>query len=136
MNKVLFLLVAFLMFSCNKEKRSDKYLAGDWDIVEYSEVIFDGTMNKYNLLSGEAHFDKLKGNSEANFQLSFKAIRNLDTLEKVLNGTYKRRTIDTLDFNLDTISYVFEISRIFKTDLNTQGGLAPDRKSIFIMKKK
>jgi hypothetical protein len=63
-------------------------------------------------------------------------VGSFDTVEKTFNGTYKRRTIDTLEFNVDTEIYLFEITRIFKKDLNLQGGLAPDRKSIFIMKKK
>ena len=130
MSKVLFFVMLSVLLSCSKEKQSNKYLAGDWDIITYSEVIFDGTINKYDLISGSAHFDKLSGGTASNFQLNFKAVGSFD------NGTYKRRTIDTLEFNVDTEIYLFEITRIFKKDLNLQGGLAPDRKSIFIMKKK
>jgi|TARA_R110000737_G_scaffold353481_1_gene405962 hypothetical protein len=136
MSKVLFFVMLSVLLSCSKEKQSNKYLAGDWDIITYSEVIFDGTINKYDLISGSAHFDKLSGGTASNFQLNFKAVGSFDTVEKTFNGTYKRRTIDTLEFNVDTEIYLFEITRIFKKDLNLQGGLAPDRKSIFIMKKK
>jgi hypothetical protein len=134
MNKVVYLFLVLLL-SCNKEKRSNKYFAGDWDIMTYSEVIFDGTINKYNLISGSAHFEKLTGATESNFQLSFYAVGSFDTLEKKINGTYKRRTMDSLEFNFDTSTCIFEINRLFKTDMNLQGGMAPNRKSIFIMKK-
>jgi hypothetical protein len=136
MNKIGYILILALLFSCNKEKRYNKYLAGNWNIEDYSEVIFDGTLNKYTVINGEAKFDKLNGNSEAGFQLSFKALNNFDTVEKNLTGTYKRISLDTLEFNMDTVKYIMDINRIYKTDLNLQGGFEPNRKSIFIMKKK
>jgi hypothetical protein len=136
MNKIIFLGLVIFLFSCNKEKKSSKYIAGDWEIRTYSEIIFDGTINKYDLLFGTAHFDKLIGNSESNFQIAFKATTSLDTVDKNLNGTYKRITLDSLEFHFDNEIYNFDIVRLFKTDMNIQGGLAPNRKSIFIMKKK
>lgn len=136
MNKIVLILALSILFSCNKEKRSDKYLAGDWSIVNYSEIIFDGTTNKYDLISGSAHFDDLRGKSEANFALDVYATSINDTVEHKVSGIYSRRSLDKLEFKINDSIYLFDINRIFKNDLNLQGGLVPDRKGIYIMKKK
>ena len=133
--KALFILI-LILFSCSKEKQCNRYLAGDWDIKNYSEIIFDGTINKYTLISGSAHFDNLKGKTEANFQLDLNAVSSFDTVERVLSGTYSRRSIDTLELAVNGNQYLFDINRIFKKDLNLQGGFDANRKGIFIMKKK
>lgn len=110
-------------------------LVGDWKLASYSEVTYDGTIDKFEVRHGSAHFDMLIGNSIANFQLKFLAIHDFDTVEKNIFGVYKHQTIDTLILDFENNLHLFDINRLFKTDLNLQGGLAPNRKSIFILKK-
>lgn len=135
MNKLFFVFVILTLVSCNKEKKSNRLLSGNWKIVTYSEVIFDGTINQYNSVTGSAHFDKLNGSDSARFTLEFKAFGNLDTVEKKVDGYYSRLALDTLELRQNSSKFLFDINRLFKKDMNLQGGLAPNRKSIFIMKK-
>lgn len=137
MNRVLFILLFFLLFSsCNKEKRSNRYLAGDWEIKTYSEIIFDGTTNKYKLISGSAHFGDLKDKNEADFSIALSANNSSDTINRTISGVYSRRSLDTLELKMNDSIYLYDINRIFKTDLNLQGGIEPNRKGVYIMKKK
>jgi len=124
------------MFSCNKVKQGNRFLAGDWEIKNYSEIIFDGTTNKFNLVSGSAHFDNLNGKAEANFSLALCAVNNVDTVNRNISGVYARRAIDTLELKINNTVYLFDINRIFKKDLNLQGGFDLNRKGVYIMKKK
>jgi len=136
MNKLILLSVLLLMFSCNKVKQGNRFLAGDWEIKNYSEIIFDGTTNKFNLVSGSAHFDNLNGKAEANFSLALCAVNNVDTVNRNISGVYARRAIDTLELKINNTVYLFDINRIFKKDLNLQGGFDLNRKGVYIMKKK
>jgi hypothetical protein len=136
MKKRILFSIFLLLFSCNKEKHNNRLLAGDWEIRNYSEIIFDGTTNKFSLLSGSAHFDNLNGKAEANFSLTLYAVASSDTIDRNVSGVYSRRAIDTLELKMNDSIYLFDINRIFKTDLNLQGGLDPNRKGIYIMKKK
>lgn len=137
MNKIsTCVLSLFLLISCNKVKQKNNQMAGDWQVVSYGEIIFDGTMNKYILNSGTFHFDNLNDKSDANFQLDFSAYSDFDTVEYHLNGTYSRQSIDSITLKAGNEKYLFNIDRQFKTDMNFQGGFVPNRKSVFILKKK
>ncbi|MFA7274793.1 MAG: hypothetical protein WC044_13065 [Crocinitomicaceae bacterium] len=137
MNKIsTVVLLLLLSISCNKVKQKNKQMAGDWQIVTYGEIIFDGTLNKYTLNSGNIHFDNLNDHSDANFQLDFSAYSDFDTVEYHLNGTYSRQAIDSVTLKVGNEAYLFNVERQFKTDMNFQGGFVPKRKSVFILKKK
>ncbi len=136
MNKVISIVFLLVLFSCNKEKRNNKFLAGDWNIVDYSEIIFDGTTNEYNVVNGTAHFDDLRDKKEGNFTIDLYAVNSNDTVNHDVSGTFRRRSLDTLELKIDNSVYLFDINRIFKEDLNLQGGLLPNRKGVYIMKKK
>ena len=109
---------------------------GEWEITSYSEIIFDGTTEIFNLNSGSASFSIDKKSKIGIAEINWNADNATDTSVLHFVGDFEQISLRELQFRAPNQTYDCHINRQLKKDMILEMVVHPNRKSVLVLKKK
>lgn len=106
-----------LFFSCRKQNAQTRWLKGEWDLVKYYHIAYDGTTISTDNAKGVLRLigDPKSKSGELDLSISYELQGKKYSLNRL--GTYECISYDSIHFTIDKKQYKGNVIRRSKKDL-------------------